>query len=96
MRRSQLLLVAGLGAGAAARRQPTLSWCGPRIRVPGGILIGDTGAYDAMTRHRFSAASTTPSPGRRGDGARPTLACWKSAAGQHLSTPAWPGGSTST
>jgi SAM-dependent methyltransferase len=50
MRRSQLL-VAGLGAGAAALAVSRHFRGAARgVTVPGGILIGDAGAYDAMTR----------------------------------------------
>jgi ubiquinone/menaquinone biosynthesis C-methylase UbiE len=50
MHRSQLI-VAGLGAGAAAIAVSRhFRGAGRGVRVPGGILIGDAGAYDAMTR----------------------------------------------
>ena len=50
MRRSRLL-VAGLGASAAALAVTRHFRGAARgIRAPGGILIGNAGAYDAMTR----------------------------------------------
>jgi ubiquinone/menaquinone biosynthesis C-methylase UbiE len=50
MRRSQLV-VAGLGVSAAALAVSRhLRGAATGVRVPGGILIGDAGAYDAMTR----------------------------------------------
>jgi SAM-dependent methyltransferase len=73
MRRSQVL-VAGLGAGAAAIAVSRhFRGAGSGVRVPGGILIGDAGAYDAMTRLLLgglydsvasNVAATVPTGGR--------------------------------
>jgi 2-polyprenyl-3-methyl-5-hydroxy-6-metoxy-1,4-benzoquinol methylase len=50
MRRSQLL-IAGLAAGAAALAVSRhFRGAAAGVHVPGGILMGDAGAYDAMTR----------------------------------------------